>query len=475
MEIVKDTEIDSKCRKEGCRFKEKVHHYCGKHQVEWFREETYALGLKPCVNYIRGCRVQNPLTYLRTKCTGCLEKDRAIDHQKRKDLVKKSDKKQCSACTRLFSMDQFQGIHGITKTCQVCRDSNKRADLKRDKEHVKEMANKNAAKPERKEVKQVWKENNPEKVVSYWLDARKRLIEQDLEGYLKKNAEKSKKWRDANPDKVLENNKNKIMSMDSQYNVYKISASTKQLEFKLTKEEYTILVKMPCYYCGIIQDKGFNGIDRLESDKDYIKDNCVSCCTMCNMMKGCVTPTIFVHRAEHILTYLKLEDGQLYPNNFIDVKTVVFSDYRFRANSKKLQFELTKELFQLKILESCYLCGKENTDDHKNGLDRYDNTKGYTEENVRTCCGNCNYMKRTYEYDHFINKLHRIYQYQKLNPICKDNICELRQISVGNKLTAEEIQENIKRRKEKQRKELKDKYCSDEYRKQKAIDIASRK
>jgi hypothetical protein len=372
-------------------------------------------------------------------------------------------------------MDQFQGIHGITKTCQVCRDSNKRADLKRDKEHVKEMANKNAAKPERKEVKQVWKENNPEKVVSYWLDARKRLIEQDLEGYLKKNAEKSKKWRDANPDKVLENNKNKIMSMDSQYNVYKISASTKQLEFKLTKEEYTILVKMPCYYCGIIQDKGFNGIDRLESDKDYIKDNCVSCCTMCNMMKGCVTPTIFVHRAEHILTYLKLEDGQLYPNNFIDVKTVVFSDYRFRANSKKLQFELTKELFQLKILESCYLCGKENTDDHKNGLDRYDNTKGYTEENVRTCCGNCNYMKRTYEYDHFINKLHRIYQYQKLNPICKDNICELRQISVGNKLTAEEIQENIKRRKEKQRKELKDKYCSDEYRKQKAIDIASRK
>ena len=35
--------------------------------------------------------------------------------------------------------------------------------------------------------------------------------------------------------------------------------------------------------------------------------------------------------------------------------------------------------------------------------------------------------------------------------------------------------ENIKKRKEKQRKELKDKYCSDEYRKQKAIEIASRK
>ncbi len=475
MEIVKDTEIDSKCRKEGCRFKEKLHHYCGKHQVEWFREETYALGLKPCVNDIRGCRVQNPLTYLRSKCTGCLEKDRAIDHQKRKDLVKEVDKKQCSACTRLFPMDQFQGIHGITKTCQGCRDSNKRADLKRDKEHVKEMANKNAAKPERKEVKQAWKENNPEKVASYWLDSRKRQIEKDLEGYLKKNAENAKKWRDANPDKVLVNNHHKISSIDAQYSVYKVSASTKQLDFNITKEEYIDLVKMPCYYCGILQEKGFNGIDRLDSGKDYIKDNCVSCCTMCNMMKGTTSPTIFVHRAEHIMTYLKLEDGQLYPNDFIDVKGILYIGYKCRANSKKLQFELTKEFFQRKTSEHCYLCGKEQTDHHKNGLDRYDNTQGYVEENVRSCCGNCNYMKRDYTYDALIDKLHSIYYHQNIYPIRKDERRELVQNIVGNKLTSEEIQENIKQRKEKQRKELKDKYSSDEYRKQKAIELANRK
>jgi hypothetical protein len=419
--------------------------------------------------------VQNPLTYLRSKCAGCLEKDRETDHKIRKDLVVEVNQKQCSACAKLQPLDQYRGIHGVTKTCQGCRDSNKRADLKRDKELVKEIANKNAAKPERKEVKQAWKEKNPEKVASYYLDARKRLIEKDLEGYLKKNAEKSKKWREANPEKVLKNNLSNNENIEYRYVTYKRSAETKCLTFEFNKEEYIELVKMPCYYCGILQEKGFNGIDRLDSDKDYIKDNCVSCCTMCNMMKGCISPTIFVHRAEHILTYLKLEDGQLYPNDFIDVKCILYIGYKCRANSKKLQFELTKEFFQDKTSEPCYLCGKEQTDHHKNGLDRYDNTKGYTEENVRTCCGNCNYMKRIYEYDHFINKLHMIYQYQKLNPICKDNICELRQISVGNKLTAEEIQENIKLRKEKQRKELKDKYCSDEYRKQKAIDIASRK
>ena len=75
MEIVKGT---PKCRKEGCNFKESIHHYCGKHQLEWFREETHSLGFKTCANDIRGCRVQNPLTYLRSKCKECLEKDREI-------------------------------------------------------------------------------------------------------------------------------------------------------------------------------------------------------------------------------------------------------------------------------------------------------------------------------------------------------------------------------------------------------------
>jgi hypothetical protein len=463
------------CKKEGCRFKQKFHHYCGKHQVEWFREETHALGFKPCANDIRGCRAQNPLTYLRSKCAGCLEKDRVTDHKVRKEIVVEANKKQCSACSQLLPLDQYQGVKGETKTCLRCRESNKRADLKRDKAHVKEIANKNAAKPERKEVKQVWKEKNPEKVASYWLDARKRLIEQDLEGYLKKNSEHAKHWRDANPEKVLENNKNKIMSMESQYNVYKVSAATKQLNFEITKEEYTVLVKMPCYYCGILQEKGFNGIDRLDSGKEYIKDNCVSCCTMCNMMKGTTSPTIFVHRAEHILTNLKMIEGQFYPNDFIDVKGVSFAGYRHSANKRNIHFEITNEFFQIKRSERCYLCGKETTDDHQNGLDRYDNTKGYTEENVRACCWSCNFMKKNYTYEIFMSKLKIMYQHQRLSPIRIEGTRELQPILVGNKLTAEEIQENIKLRKEKQRKELKDKYCDDEFRKQKAIEIASRK
>jgi hypothetical protein len=107
-------------------------------------------------------------------------------------------------------MESFQGLHGETKTCSECREANKRADEKRDAEHVKELARKNEKKPERKAVKFAWKEANYDKVAKHWMDARMRLIENNLEGYLKKNAENAKNWRVANPEKVKANNLAKI-------------------------------------------------------------------------------------------------------------------------------------------------------------------------------------------------------------------------------------------------------------------------
>ena len=43
-----------------------------------------------------------------------------------------------------------------------------------------------------------------------------------------------------------------------------------------------------CHYCGI--PSGWpdtrNGIDRIDSSKDYSSDNCVSCCKICNRAKN---------------------------------------------------------------------------------------------------------------------------------------------------------------------------------------------
>ena len=442
------------CVKEGCKYKQSDNKYCGKHQADYFLEQTKEAGLKQCYNYLRGCRTQNDPSYTFSKCKICLEKDRLKDKEKRKDVVVTDEGRKCNTCFKFYPFIHFKGIHGDTLTCSICRDSNKRADEKRDKEHVQELARTNTKKPERIAVKKAWKERNHDKCSSYWIESRARLIENDIEGYLKKNAEQSKKWREANPDKVKITNQTKINSIHCQYGVYQTSAISKRLEFTITKEEFMDRVKHPCYYCGIIQDKGFNGIDRLDSAQDYIIENCVSCCEMCNMMKGSLGPTIFVHRVEHILTHLKLFEGNLYPDEFANVITVSYHDYKKRAKRKELPFEISEEAFTIKCNMSCYLCAKKTDDTHKNGIDRVDNKKGYTEENTKSCCWNCNFMKKNYDYELFINKLKLIYENQKVCPIHENNNKELHNIVPGNKLTKQEQKERYETNKKKQKEIL---------------------
>jgi len=249
------------------------------------------------------------------------------------------------------------------------------------------------------------------------------------------------------------------------YTTYKRSAQIKRLDFTIREEEFMAMVKEPCYYCGFLQEKGFNGIDRLDSSQDYKIENCVSCCEMCNMMKGSLGPIIFVHRVEHILTYLKLIQGKMYPDEFANVITVSYNDYKKRAKKKELSFEFTEEAFTIKCKMSCYLCGKETHDTHKNGLDRLDNTKGYTEENTKSCCGNCNYLKRSYDYDTFLQKMILINSYQTIHPI-HDNCCkEVHNIVPGNKLTTHEKKEIYEINKKKQQDVLHEKYTNQETRK----------
>ena len=496
------------CAKDGCKFKKSENKYCGKHQANHFKDETESMGLKVCKNYIRGCRSQNEISYRFSACQNCLQKEREKDHKKRgtiETIEVKSKEKACSTCCKVFSMESFQGLHGETKTCAGCRAANKRADEKRDAEHVKELARKNEKKPERKAVKLVWKEANYEKVAKYWMDARMHLIENDLEGYLKKNAENAKKWRDSNPEKCEKINKDRNENINYHFVTYKRSAESKQLEFNMTKGDFMEMVETPCYYCEIIQEKGFNGVDRLNSSEGYIMTNCVSCCEMCNFMKGCLGPTIFINRVEHIMTHLGLFKGNLHPEDFKNTTHVVYEAYKFSANKREIEFSISKSFFNEKIKESCYLCGKKSTDIHKNGLDRFDSNKGYIESNIKTCCSNCNYIKRNNDYDEMINKCMKIcFKNIKIikpkiifkskillindmkdtkiekNEVIEENtivndvkiIQTKSSIVKGNKQTKEEKSEKARIRKQNQRERQKQIYGDEEYKKMKAKEIA---
>ena len=85
----------------------------------------------------------------------------------------------------------------------------------------------------------------------------------------------------------------------------------------------------------------------------------------------------------------------------------VYIQYRQRANAKGLVFQLNEIIFENLLNNNCIYCGIPKA----NGIDREDNTKGYTIDNSVSCCTKCNMMKYTYDTNTFLEHIKRIYEY----------------------------------------------------------------
>jgi len=98
----------------------------------------------------------------------------------------------------------------------------------------------------------------------------------------------------------------------------------------------------------------------------------------------------------------------------------VFSNYRYRATKKGINFNLSKTEFRNLINSECFYCGAkpENKKQRKgmngsciyNGIDRKDNELGYTKQNTVPCCRICNIMKNNVRLDLFISRIQEIYK-----------------------------------------------------------------
>jgi hypothetical protein len=376
-------------------------------------------------------------------------------------------------------MEHFVGeVSEVTKTCDVCREKCKIQDAKRDREHRNELARKNEAKPENILKKAEWREENYEKVAKTWMDSRQRKMENlGMEEYLKQGAESAKLWREKHPEKMAENNESNRNSREYNYSVYKKSARFKNLEFALTFEDYMKIAETGCYYCGELREKGFNGIDRADSGKGYILENCVSCCEMCNFMKGSTSDQVFIKRIEHILTFQGKIEGRNFPDCFANHYAASYEQYRHRASTKGIDFEITKEDYILLIAGDCFICGKQKSEQHTNGIDRMDNNKGYIQGNINSCCCECNIMKKNYDYDEIMRKFVLIYEMHKNDDFESALSDENNRGIVANKntRTKSELDELRMARMENQRESLKDRYNDEEYKWQRARELAERR
>lgn len=91
------------------------------------------------------------------------------------------------------------------------------------------------------------------------------------------------------------------------FSKYQKSARIRNLEFDLTKTEALKLFKEKCYYCNDLPENiettyqvVYQGIDRIDNDKGYIKGNIVPCCSFCNYAKHYHSQEKFLNKVEKI-------------------------------------------------------------------------------------------------------------------------------------------------------------------------------
>lgn len=504
------------CKAESCKYKRsKENEYCKLHQSHLLVQEVALRKKRLCTNYNQnGCREELSLEYPFSRCANCLEKERerdrkrrqeAIEHnEQRKESAQDGQEKTCTTCCKTFPIESFKGARGETKCCAACREDHKLQNSRRDREHVNAQARINDKKPERIAVKKAWKEKNYDKEAEKWQRARnKRITTLGVENYLSVEAERAKAWRERNPEKQQESNESRKTNIKIHYSNYKRTADSKNLDFELTIEVFESIVKSVCYYCSSLQERGFNGIDRLNHTKGYVLENCVSCCQMCNYMKNTLSIDVFLRRIEHILTHqFLIKNGEKSPHVFENHQRIYYSMYKSSAKLRELDFQISEDQFKNITKYACYLCGHFPSVEHKNGIDRYDNKIGYVLENCRSCCSDCNIMKKHYEFEELMTKMLEIYHHRIIpwkqevieyvrkcvpdeeslfagiktessipRPVTFPEHSATQNIARSNKKTKEEIKEAARIRKQNQRKRLIERYGNEEYCKMRAKEI----
>lgn len=108
------------------------------------------------------------------------------------------------------------------------------------------------------------------------------------------------------------------------YKDYRIGAAKRGINFKLTFDEFIKIMECDCAYCGkepslhqgelqymqkTISPWLHNGIDRIDSSKDYELGNVVPCCSKCNYAKHEMSKEEFYEWVKSVYSFLFLGEN----------------------------------------------------------------------------------------------------------------------------------------------------------------------
>lgn len=98
----------------------------------------------------------------------------------------------------------------------------------------------------------------------------------------------------------------------------------------------------------------------------------------------------------------------------------IINTYKQNAKKRGYTYSLTEKQFKEITKQNCYYCGgkpnaimnhpRSNGAYIYNGLDRTDNTKGYTIDNVVPCCKRCNVAKNNLTFKEFKDWIVKVYK-----------------------------------------------------------------
>ena len=97
----------------------------------------------------------------------------------------------------------------------------------------------------------------------------------------------------------------------------------------------------------------------------------------------------------------------------------IFGQYKYSAKAREIKFTLSKEQFKDLTSRNCYYCGfppstittyRGSNGIYKyNGVDRINNSKGYTSDNCVPCCDMCNKAKNKHSKDKFLEWISSVF------------------------------------------------------------------
>lgn len=272
--------------KKPCTFPAGENGFCSRHQAQVFLRDAKESGEQPCRMFDRGCRnyliAEDKASEFKT-CVEC-----------RSNLSGKSKTCEREGCKfKTEGVQRFCGKHardifrekekaGIVtycnidrgcasilkpgeKQCEICRRTK---DIKVTEE-IKEL---------RDLVHNCLNCKKSEKSGDYFCKTCLPTI--SVKTYIDVKRDLNNVWRD-----------------------FKNGAIKRDLELTVNFEAFKDIVVRPCFFCGEFSLSSYNGVDRYDNRKGYLTSNCVTCCGMCNIMKGTTQPTEFHKKLQAILYY----------------------------------------------------------------------------------------------------------------------------------------------------------------------------